>query len=148
MRHQLEDLLKVGITSLNVAGVRPSQLSTVQEIYEAWGETLPRTTMQVRLSPGYDQNDTLEEGIERSIQELRGLGIRTGFGNDRLKLGAIKMSVDGGFSGRPSGPPSPIPTDRISRDSSAFPARLFIRWPKKLMIEAGSWEFIPLEMLR
>ncbi len=109
MRHQLEDLLKVGITSLNVAGVRPAQLSTVQEIYEAWGETLPRITLQVRLSPGYDQNDTLEEGVERSIQELRGLAIRTGFGNDRLKLGAIKMSIDGGFSGEAFWSSQPYP---------------------------------------
>ena len=99
IRGQLESLLPVGITSLNVAGIRPRQLHWIQEVYDAWGETLPRITVQVRLSPGYDQNDSLEEGVERSIEELESLGFHTGFGSSRLKLGAVKMSIDGGLSG-------------------------------------------------
>ena len=54
--------------------------------------------MQVRLSPGHDTYDDPEEGIRNSIAELESLGFRTGFGDDRLKLGAIKMSIDGGLS--------------------------------------------------
>ena len=109
IRSQLESLLSVGITSLNVAGIRPRQLHWIQEVYDAWGERLPRMTVQVRLSPGYDQNDSLEEGVERAIEELEGLGFHTGFGSSRLKLGAVKMSIDGGLSGEAFWSSKPYP---------------------------------------
>ena len=98
MRQTLEQLEGLGITSVNIAGIRPDGVGMVQELYARWGETLPRATMQIRLSPGHDSYDDAEEGIRKSIAELEGLGFVTGFGNDRLKLGAIKMSIDGGLS--------------------------------------------------
>ncbi len=32
-----------------------------------------------------------------SIEEMESLGFVTGFGDDRLRIGAIKMSIDGGL---------------------------------------------------
>lgn len=87
-----------GVTNVNVAGVRPDQLRHFQALYERDGEELPRATLQIRLRPGYDAFDDLDESVAVAIAELEGLGIVTGFGNDRLRIGAIKMSIDGGLS--------------------------------------------------
>ncbi len=98
MKTALDQLASLGITSVNIAGVRPNRVRWVQELYERWGDAIPRAVMQIRLSPGHDSYDDGGEGIRRSIAELEGLSFRTGFGNDRLELGAIKMSIDGGLS--------------------------------------------------
>ena len=91
-------LTRLGYSSFNVPGLRPWDLRFFQEAYERWGEKFPRVTIQLRLSPGFDEHDDLEEGVQEAIAELEGLGFHTGFGNDRIKIGAIKMSVDGGLS--------------------------------------------------
>jgi len=87
-----------GVTNVNVAGVRPDELRHFQVLYEREGDKLPRATLQIRLRPGYDAFDDLDESVEVAIAELEGLGFITGFGNDRLRIGAIKMSIDGGLS--------------------------------------------------
>jgi predicted amidohydrolase YtcJ len=98
MKLQLEQLMSLGVTSVNIAGVRPRGVRGVQELYSRWGASLPRATMQIRLSPGHDSYDDAEEGIRNSIAELESMGFRTGFGDHRLRLGAVKMSIDGGLS--------------------------------------------------
>ena len=98
IRSQIAELLPYGITSFNVAGMRPKTLRWIQGVYRKWGSELPRATVQLRLSPSYDAYDDIEEGIAESIEELENLSFVTGIGNDRLKLGAVKMSIDGGFS--------------------------------------------------
>ncbi len=98
LMQELSSKLPLGITSVNVAGMRPHALHWMQNLYERSGENLPRATVQLRLSPGYDSYDDPEKGIAAAISEVEGLGYRTGFGDDRLKIGAIKMSLDGGFS--------------------------------------------------
>ena len=98
IRRRLHDLTVLGYTSFNIPGLRPWDLRYMQEAYERWGEEFPRVTIQIRLSPGYDEHDDLEEGAQAAIRELEGLGFHTGFGNDRIKIGAVKMSVDGGLS--------------------------------------------------
>jgi predicted amidohydrolase YtcJ len=50
------------------------------------------------VRPGFDAYDDLELSVKDAIAEIEGLGIVTGFGDDRLKIGAIKMSIDGGLS--------------------------------------------------
>lgn len=98
LRHRMLEFASMGITSVNVASVRPRQLRLFQATYDRYGEELPRATLQLRLSPGYDTWDDLVEGVRVSIEELESLGFVTGFGNDRLRLGAVKMSIDGGLS--------------------------------------------------
>ena len=98
MRRSLLQHASGGVTSVNVASVRPSDLRTIQKLYERHGEELPRATVQLRLRPGYDTYDDLGQGIQETLQELESIGFVTGFGDDRLRLGAIKMSIDGGLS--------------------------------------------------
>lgn len=98
LRRSLEQYPRMGVTSVNVAGIRPHLFRFVQDVYARYGENLPRMTMQVRISPGYDSYNDLEKGVAESIAEIESLGFRTGFGNDRLKYGAIKMSIDGGIA--------------------------------------------------
>lgn len=98
MRRLLLQFAGTGVTSVNVAGIRPDDFRLFQELYERHGSELPRATVQVRLRPGYDTYDDLEVGIQNSIEEMESIGFVTGYGNDRLRLGAIKMSIDGGLS--------------------------------------------------
>lgn len=98
LRGQLQALLPLGITSINVAGMRPEALRSLQRTYARWGEDLPRSTVQLRLSPGHDSFDDPVEGIATAIRELDSIAFISGFGGDRLRLGAVKMSIDGGFS--------------------------------------------------
>ena len=98
MRRYLEQLVGLGITSVNVAGVRPSGMAAVRDLYEQHADRLPRATVQVRLRPGHDIYDDLDEGIRTEIDALEALSFTTGYGDDRFKVGAIKMSIDGGLS--------------------------------------------------
>ena len=114
LRRFLEGLLAVGITSVNAAGVQltsPDQWRLIQDTYAESGENLPRLTVQARLSPGYDRFDDLETSVETTIRELESMPFHTGFGNDRLKVGAIKMSIDGAYSGPTSWLLPPYPRE-------------------------------------
>ena len=98
MRRTLLQFASTGVTSVNIAGMRPNDFRLIQALYARYGEGLPRATMQVRLYPGFDSYDDLEQGVRASLAELEGIGFVTGLGDDRLKIGAIKMSIDGGLS--------------------------------------------------
>ena len=99
LRRRMLQFASSGVTSVNVAGVRPDKLRLFQALYARHGDGLPRATLQIRLSPGYDVFDDLEESVRVAIAEMEGLGFVTGFGDERLQIGAIKMSIDGGLSG-------------------------------------------------
>lgn len=102
LRRFLEGMLAVGVTSVNAAGVdltRADQWRLLQEVYARWGTRLPRLIVQPRISPGYDRFDDPVAGVATVIRELEGTPYRTGWGDDRLKVGAIKIMVDGAFSG-------------------------------------------------
>jgi predicted amidohydrolase YtcJ len=106
---EIRKVLGVGITSMGVAGgdlvtqQRPMfpmpSWPEWQSIYGEFGNELPRAVVQV----GYPGAEVLESFPHR-----------TGFGDDRLKLGAIGEgpAVDGGFSG---------PTACTSRDYKGQP---------------------------
>ena len=98
LRALLLQFASSGVTSVNVAGVRPDQLRYFQTLYAQSGAELPRATLQIRVRPGFDVYDDLELSVNVAIAEIEGLGIVTGFGNEHLKIGAIKMSIDGGLS--------------------------------------------------
>ena len=65
--------------------MRPNQLRHFQTLYEREGENLPRATLQIRLRPGFDAFDDLDESVVVAIEELEGLGIVTGFGNEETE---------------------------------------------------------------
>ncbi len=99
LRAQLNALLSLGITSVNVASASPGDFALYQEVVARHGEEIPRMTVQLRLNPDDDVRfPDPEEGIRAAIREMEGFGVRTDFGDDRLEVGAIKMSVDGGLS--------------------------------------------------
>lgn len=95
----LNQLVALGVTSVNVAGVRPNRLDLVETLYEKWGDELPRMTVQLRVSPGYDDYDDVEEGARNAIAEIDAIGDpSTFFKHPKLEMGAVKMSIDGGLS--------------------------------------------------
>jgi predicted amidohydrolase YtcJ len=56
-------------------------------------------TVQLRVSPGFDSHDDPEVGVKQSIAEIEAIGDpRKFFKSEKLKLGAVKMSIDGGLS--------------------------------------------------
>jgi predicted amidohydrolase YtcJ len=80
----LRNLLALGITSIVQAGVSPRGYEEWQRVYAEHGSELPRASVQVRWA-GRDQ-----------MQEF---GMKTGDGDERLRVGAVKVFVDGGFTG-------------------------------------------------
>jgi predicted amidohydrolase YtcJ len=78
------NLLSLGITSFILAGATPADYAQWEAIYREHGEELPRAVIQIR---GTD------------LDALRSFGRRTGDGDDRLRVGAVKLLVDGGYTG-------------------------------------------------
>jgi predicted amidohydrolase YtcJ len=99
-RTLLTQLASLGVTSVNVAGVRPDGLPLVKRLYEQHGADLPRMTVQLRVSPGFDSHDDPEVGVKESIAEIEAIGDPRAYfaPHKKLKLGAVKMSIDGGLS--------------------------------------------------
>lgn len=89
-----ENLRSLGITSVNVAGARPpADFRVYQELHARYPGELPRMTIQPWIDAGYSM-DVVRENLAR----LEGFGWRTGAGNEWVKLGAIKMGLDGGYT--------------------------------------------------
>lgn len=84
LTQMLRDQLALGITSVIQAGETPQGFAMWESIYEEFGDELPRASVQIRWV-----------GADR----LREFGRMTGDGDPRLRVGAIKVLVDGGFTG-------------------------------------------------
>ncbi|TDC47376.1 amidohydrolase [Actinomadura sp. KC345] len=84
-----EQSLAAGLTSVIEPGLRPEELATYQGMH-ADGELPLRVTAMPLLGAGASVDD--------EIARLSGLGVRTGFGDDRLRLGPVKVFLDGGGS--------------------------------------------------
>ena len=97
MVENIRNVLARGITSFTLAGTSPGGYAEWEDIYRAQGENLPRATVQIRwMAPaGRNEQSTRPFGIE----DMKAFGKKTGSGNERLKVGAVKVSVDGGFTG-------------------------------------------------
>lgn len=124
LRKFLEGMLAVGVTSVNAAGIdltRADQWRLIQDVYARWGDRLPRLIVQPRISPGYDRFDDPKAGVATIIRELEATPYRTGWGNDRLKVGAIKIMVDGAFSGPNAWTIADYPTQPGFRGSLRVP---------------------------
>ena len=80
----LNDLLRLGITSITDASKAPSQFAMWEELYKTAKLPLPRSQVQFQWFdvPG--------------INEVKA---RVGEGTDFLKIGPIKVFADGGFTG-------------------------------------------------
>ena len=80
----LRDLSRLGITSIIQAGVWPLGYAEWQRVYREHPGELPRAAVQVRWG-----------GAER----MKSFGKKTGDGDEWLRVGALKVFVDGGFTG-------------------------------------------------
>lgn len=81
-----------GITSFTEASTSPAQFEMWRDIYAEHGDALPRAAVQILLPVEFD------EGPE-AAERLRGWDLRTGqtFGN--LRVAALKLFIDGGYTG-------------------------------------------------
>jgi len=80
----LQDLLSLGITSIIQAQDTIDHYPEWEAIYAQYGASLPRAAVQLTY-----------EGHER----MAAFGRITGDGNEALRVGAIKIFADGGFTG-------------------------------------------------
>ena len=80
----LRELLSLGITSIIQAGVSTQGYDEWERVYREHGGELPRANVQIRWA---------------GSESMREFGKKTGHGNERLRIGAIKVLVDGGFTG-------------------------------------------------
>jgi hypothetical protein len=80
----LRNLLSLGITSIIQAGVPPESYAEWEQVYSQYGEELPRAAVQIRF---------------REPSDIASFGKKTGDGDERLRVGAVKITVDGGFTG-------------------------------------------------
>ncbi|SFO37593.1 hypothetical protein SAMN04489713_105317 [Actinomadura madurae] len=81
--------LAAGLTSVIEPGLRTEEIAGYQGMH-ADGELPLRVTAMPLLTAG--------ASVEDEIARLSGLGVRTGFGDDRLRLGPVKVFLDGGGS--------------------------------------------------
>jgi len=73
-----------GITSITDALVSPSDIALFLE-----GERRGTMTLRINMLIGYEHYD-----------KVRRLGLRSGFGSERIRLGGVKSFVDGAIGGR------------------------------------------------
>jgi predicted amidohydrolase YtcJ len=80
-----EDALNHGITMVNDPGVSPQMFQAYQRTYEEG-----RLPVRVHLMP-----DLRDRYTRLFYDRIKHLGIHNGFGNRWLKMGALKLSLDG-----------------------------------------------------
>ena len=91
---KLKELLSLGVTSIIEAGVTPGEYAEWEATYRANPGQLPRATVQIY--PGLRKGGaTAAEAIRR----LETFGKKTGAGDNWLRVGAVKLWLDGGFAG-------------------------------------------------
>jgi predicted amidohydrolase YtcJ len=95
-----ERFLSEGVTSAMEAGVGindiPLQIAAYQEAVER-GVLRVRHNLAVWSEAVFDYS-RFDESLEKAKTKLLGLGIRSGLGDERLRIGPFKIIVDGAFS--------------------------------------------------
>lgn len=89
LRHVQPLYHSYGLTGVVDPALVPEEIAVYQEAWSR-GELTMRTTV-MPLAP-------TALAAEEAIERLRGFGVRTGFGDDRLRVGAVKVFLDGGGS--------------------------------------------------
>jgi predicted amidohydrolase YtcJ len=83
LRQGLAELARHGITEIHEIVQSPDELADYARLREAGGLTA-RVVYYVRVIEG-----------QATLDDLLRLGLRTGFGDDWLRLGGVKVSIDG-----------------------------------------------------
>lgn len=84
------DFNQYGITSVVDPGLRPSEMRAYQAYHEQHGLTVRANIMPSWF--GFREDET-EAELEHRAREL---GIYAGFGDEWLRMGGLKMAIDGG----------------------------------------------------
>jgi hypothetical protein len=93
LARNLNSQLSLGITSLTDASVSPKVFDRLWRLVYATSE-LPLPRARVQINPGLKAGSASD-----AIRALVAFGRKTGDGDDRLKVGPLKVFVDGGFTG-------------------------------------------------
>jgi predicted amidohydrolase YtcJ len=83
LRRGLDELARHGITEIHEIVQSPDELADYARLREAGGLTA-RVVYYVRVIEG-----------QATLDDLLHVGLRTGFGDDWLRLGGVKVSIDG-----------------------------------------------------
>ena len=120
----LRDLLRVGITSIVHAGVAPSGFGEWESVYAEFGEELPRAAVQIRWA---------------GREAMEAFGRLSGEGDERLRVGPLKVFVDGGFTGPAAYTKAPYRGEESYRGSLVRPEEEF----REIVREAHTmgWQF-------
>lgn len=78
---------EVGLTTIHDIALAPADFAAYQEAYQ-------RGLLKIRVHMA-----PLVTGFQ-DVERLRAMGVRTGFGNEHLKFGPIKIFTDGGMGAR------------------------------------------------
>ena len=90
----LKRLLSLGITSIIDAGVVPRAYAEWEAVYRENPGQLPRATLQ--FYPGLEKGGAT---ADQALKALKDFGRKTGDGNEWIRVGAVKLWLDGGFAG-------------------------------------------------
>lgn len=88
VKHHLDLAARRGVTTIHDIVVSPAEMAAYQDLASR-GELPIRVQLLMRVIEA-----------EFSKDSLLNLGLRHGFGSDMLKIGGIKLSIDGGFTAR------------------------------------------------
>jgi predicted amidohydrolase YtcJ len=120
---QLESLRNIqkayhaaGLTGIMDPGVTPEMMSMYQQLWSDGG-----LTMRSVLMPLADASRPLQH----TLDQISSLGVRTGFGNERLKLGGVKMFLDGGATLGTALMREPFPDERCNCGIQVTPTESF-----------------------
>ncbi len=86
-RNAVQRCLERGVTTVHDIVTSPEEIRAYQEVLEE-GQLKMRIHLMVRV---YESRITADSMLN--------LGLKTGFGNDMLKFGGLKLSIDGGMTG-------------------------------------------------
>ncbi len=88
IKHHLELAARRGVTTIHDIVVSPVEMTAYQDLASS-GELPIRVRLLIRVIEA-----------EFSMDSLLDLGLRHGFGSDMLRIGGVKLSIDGGFTAR------------------------------------------------
>lgn len=110
-----------GLTGIMDPGVTPEMMGLYQRLWKR-GELTIRSVMM----PHSDSSRPLQENLDR----ITHAGLRTGFGDARLKLGGVKLFLDGGASLGTALMREPYPDERCNCGIQVTPTESFrqIAW--------------------
>lgn len=121
VKRAMEQLLEWGITTAHDALTRPEDLRIYQELHN--DDDLPiRVGMMLQGDAGPDIG---AEGMD-VLERLADVGIRTGFGDDRLFVVGVKYFMDGAFTGRTAAMYEPFVGESVPEDSPQYDGLLHI----------------------